>query len=193
MTKIKKETTVAAPVDVVYGAWHNFENLPRFMDNLEDVRVVSAGRSHWKAKGPLGMTAEWDAEITLDEPNRAIGWRSIEGTSLTTAGRVSFAEAGAKTRVEVTIEYDAPAGPLGDAVAKIFSNPDRQVEDDLERFKMAIERGAEASGFTYGATGTGDGGTLGGSMGATTANDLDAIAGMNSGAAPLEIDDPATR
>ena len=193
MTKIKKETTVAAPVDIVYGAWHNFENLPRFMHNLEEVRVVSGGRSHWKAKGPLGISTEWDAEMTLDEPNKAIGWRSIRGTSLATAGRVNFAQVGSGTRVEVTIEYAAPAGPLGEIVAKIFANPDRQVESDLERFKMAIESGAEASGFTYGARGSASGATLGGSMGATTENDLKAIDRMNSGVSPQEIDDPAIR
>ena len=94
MTKVKKEVTVRAPLDIVYQAWHNFENFPRFMANIEDVRVVSGGRSHWKAKGPLGSSAEWDAELTLDEPNRAIGWRSIGKSSLTTAGRVTACATG---------------------------------------------------------------------------------------------------
>lgn len=89
--KIKKDIIVDAPVDIVYAAWHNFENFPSFMHNIEEVRVVSGGRSHWKAKGPLGTTAEWDAEMTLDENERAIGWRSIAGSSsVMTGGRVNF-------------------------------------------------------------------------------------------------------
>jgi uncharacterized membrane protein len=151
MSKVKTHTTVRAPVGVVYQAWHNFENFPRFMDNIEEVRVVSGGRSHWKAKAPLGTKAEWDAEITLDEPNKAIGWRSIDGATsgLKTAGRVNFQPRGEDTDIDVTIEYEAPAGVVGEAVAKIFANPERQIEEDLQRFKETMERGVEMSGFTF--------------------------------------------
>ena len=72
MPKVEREVVVQAPVDIVYRAWHNFENFPKFMDNIEEVRVVGNGRSHWKAKGPLGSDAEWDAETTLDEHNKAL-------------------------------------------------------------------------------------------------------------------------
>lgn len=37
------------------------------------------------------------------------------------------------------IEYDAPAGAVGNVVSKVFANPDAQVEEDLQRFKEAIE------------------------------------------------------
>src|SRR5437762_7682709 len=118
MPKVEKEIIVAAPVDTVYQVWHNFENFPRFMDNIEEVRVVGGNRSHWKAKGPLGSDAEWDAEMTLDEPGKAIGWRSIEGNQqLSTAGRVNFRPAGdSTTQVSVVIQYDAPTGAAGNVV-----------------------------------------------------------------------------
>lgn len=98
MPRVEKEITVNAPPESVYQVWRNFENFPRFMNNIEEVRVVSGGeRSHWKAKGPLGIAAEWDAEMTLDEPGKAVGWRSIEGNqSLSTAGRVNFEPAGSE-------------------------------------------------------------------------------------------------
>ena len=103
--KVKKQVTINAPVDVVYAAWRNFGNFPSFMENIEDVRVVSSGRSHWKAKGPLGASVEWDAEITLDKEREAIGWRSIPGGSnITTAGRVNFEDRGGGTLLDVTIE-----------------------------------------------------------------------------------------
>jgi uncharacterized membrane protein len=193
MSKVKKSISVDAPVDVVYGAWRNFENFPRFMGNIEDVRVVNGGRSHWKAKGPLGAAAEWDAEITLDEPNNAIGWRSVAGdrSGIETAGRVNFRPQASSTEVDVTIEYAAPGGLVGEAVTKIFSNPERQIEEDLGRFKETIEKGVELSGFRYGIAGT-EGG-FGGSMGGATQSDLDRIANTNSGIAPEKVDDPATR
>lgn len=148
MTKIKKDTVINAPVETVYGMWRDFQNFPRFMKNIEDVRVTSEKMSHWKATGPLGMSAEWDAEITLDEPNQAIGWRGIEGSSsVITAGKVNFKEAGAnQTNLDVTIEYAPPGGALGDIVAKIFSNPDHQVEEDLERFRELVEQSGGMNG-----------------------------------------------
>jgi uncharacterized membrane protein len=192
MTKVKKSISVNAPVDVVYGAWRNFENFPSFMENIEDVRTVSGGRSHWKAKGPLGAHAEWDAEITLDRPNKSIGWRSIGGdrSGIETAGRVNFAGHDGSTDIDVTVEYAAPGGLVGEAVTRIFSNPERQVESDLHRFKEAIERGAELSGFRY-ARPSEPG--YGGSMGGATESELQRIANTNSGVAPSDVDDPATR
>jgi uncharacterized membrane protein len=151
MPKVKHRTTVYAPIDLVYQAWHNFENFPRFMSNVEEVRVVGGGRSHWKAKAALGAHAEWDAEITLDEPNRAIGWRSIRGSSsgIDTAGRVNFEEKQGATDVEVTIEYTPPGGLAGDVVSKVFASPERQVAEDLQRFKDVMERGVELSGLNF--------------------------------------------
>ena len=175
MPKVKKEIAVEAPVDIVYAAWHNFENFPNFMSNIEEVRVVSPDRSHWKAKGPLGTAAEWDAEITMDKPNEAIGWRSIEGeSSVKTAGRVNFREAGSATNLDVTIEYESPGGLVGDVVTKIFANPEQQVEEDLARFKDLIESGAQMAGLDRDTSGE----TYGGSMSASQ-RDLDEIAAQN--------------
>ncbi len=50
----------------LYGFWHDFSNLPTFMNQLESVEELGQGRSHWKAKGPAGTTVEWDAEIVDD-------------------------------------------------------------------------------------------------------------------------------
>ncbi|MEX2225035.1 MAG: SRPBCC family protein [Dehalococcoidia bacterium] len=197
MPKVEDEIVVRAPVDTVYGAWHNFENFPRFMQNIHEVRVVSGGRSHWKAKGPLGAAAEWDAEMTLDEPNKAIGWRSIEGNSaVKTAGRVNFEPQGdTTTRLSVLLDYDAPTGAIGNVVAKIFADPEKLMKEDLQRFKETIEQGWELSGFSYGEGQTsGSGETLGGSMGPTTAQDLEALDRTNTGdTSPQEVDDPAER
>jgi uncharacterized membrane protein len=173
VSKVKKSISVDAPVDVVYGAWRNFENFPQFMGNIEEVRVLHSGRSHWKAKGPLGAAAEWDAEMTLDEPNNAIGWRSIGGdrSGVDTAGRVSFRPQEHRTEVDVTIEYTAPGGLVGEAVTKFFANPERQIEDDLRRFKETIERGGDRSGFRYGVAD--HDGAYGASMGSAVTSDPD--------------------
>ena len=101
--------------------------------------------SHWRAAhGALGISAEWDAEITLDEPGRSLGWRSLESNStVIVSGRVNFEDLGGRSRVDVTIEYAPPGGPVGGLVAAIVSHPGHQVEEDLQRFKEIIESSFE--------------------------------------------------
>jgi hypothetical protein len=149
MPRVEQEITVNAPPDTVYQIWRNFENFPNFMENIDEVRQTGRARSHWRSKGPLGQEAEWDAEMTVDEPGRAIGWSSLEGSSVQTAGRVDFDGREGTTVVRVEMQYDAPGGAAGAVVTKLFANPDKQVESDLQRFKEAAERGREFSGFNY--------------------------------------------
>src|SRR3989442_13661233 len=46
-TKVRRAIIVYAPQDRVFRFWRNFANLPRFMKNLEEVRVLYDRRSHW--------------------------------------------------------------------------------------------------------------------------------------------------
>ena len=127
----------------VYRFWRNLENLPRFMDHLEDVAMLDERRSHWTAKGPAGSRVEWDAEIHNEIPNELIAWRSLEGSEVDNAGSVRFLPTeNGDTEVRVVLRYDPPAGKLGAAVARLFGeDPSRQVADDLRRLKQVVEAG----------------------------------------------------
>jgi uncharacterized membrane protein len=143
--KVTRSVTINRPAEELYRAWRNFDNLPRFMRHL--VSVHSEGdRSHWVARAPGGATVSWDAEIVNDEPNRLIAWRSLEGSTVDTAGSVHFNPLGAhRTEVQVTLKYDPPAGKLGSWVAWLFGEePGVQIEDDLARFKRQMEAGEPA-------------------------------------------------
>jgi uncharacterized membrane protein len=136
--------TIRHPVEVVYGYWRDFSNLPSFMNHLASVQVHGNGRSHWTANAPAGRTVEWDAEIVEDKPNERIAWRSLEGAQVPNSGVVWFTPApgdrGTEVRVELT--YDPPAGVLGKVVAKLFGEePQQQVTDDLRRLKQVLETG----------------------------------------------------
>jgi uncharacterized membrane protein len=114
------------------------------MSNLESVEVTDDRRSHWKAKAPLGASAEWDAEMTEDRPNELIAWRSLPGATVGNSGRVTFRPApqGRGTEVLVELEYAPPGGPLGATVAKLLrEEPGQQVKGDLRRFKQVMETG----------------------------------------------------
>ncbi len=136
--------TVNRPAEELYRFWHDFENLPRFMDHLESVQATGDGRSHWKAKAPAGQSVEWDAEVIEDHPNELIAWRSLDGTGVNNAGSVRFnaAPGDRGTEVRVELRYDPPGGALGGAVARLFGEePGQQVRDDLRRFKQVVETG----------------------------------------------------
>ena len=148
MQRAERSIRVKAPVEQVYRFWRNFENFPRFMEHVREVRRLDGeGRmSHWKLKGPLGVAVEYDAELTQDQPNRSIGWNS-RGGSLETTGNVTFSQSDGETAVHVLMQWsDPPGGPVGEALSRVLQNPERMLEEDLRRFKDIAE-GRSGSGM----------------------------------------------
>lgn len=148
--RVEHAVTVQKPADEVYRFWRNFENLPRFMTNLEAVRNLSPDgrKTHWQVKGPLGTTVEWDAEVTTDRMNETIAWRSLPGADVDNAGSVHFRPlpGGRGTEVRVELKYDPPAGKAGAAVAKLLGrDPESEIREDLQRFKSLLEAGEVAT------------------------------------------------
>jgi uncharacterized membrane protein len=146
---VEDAVTIYRPIGEVYRFWRNFENLPRFMDHLESVAMRETGISHWVAKGPVGVPVEWDARVINEIENRLLGWQSLEGSTVATAGSVRFEEAAGGTRVRVHFQYDPPAGKLGAAVARLFGEePNIQVREDLRRLKQILEGNAPVGAGT---------------------------------------------
>jgi len=139
-TRVEASVTVNRTPRECYHFWRDFDNLPRVMPHLEDVDATTDGRSRWIAKGPLGLRVEWEAELTADVPAQVIAWKSLPGADVDTAGSVRFSPAGTGTEVRVNLKYDPPARVVGDLIAKLFGDdPNRQIREDLQRFKQAIE------------------------------------------------------
>lgn len=141
---VERAVTVNAPPERLYRYWRDFANLPRFMDHLEAVTVMDERRSHWAAKGPVGKTVYWDAEIVEERPNALIAWRSLPGAGIENSGTVRFTAAPGDrgTEVHVHLQYAPPAGKAGAMVARLLGEePDTQVREDLRRFKRIMEAG----------------------------------------------------
>jgi uncharacterized membrane protein len=140
---VSKSLTINKSPAELYSFWRNFENLPQFMEHLESVKTVDEKRSHWKAKAPLGTSVEWDAEVTSDQENARIGWRSLEGADVPNSGVVEFLPTTNRgTQVKVSLTYEAPGGMFGAMFAKLFGEePSQQVYGDLYRFKSLMESG----------------------------------------------------
>jgi uncharacterized membrane protein len=140
--RVHESIEVQAPLEDVFQYWANFENFPNIMSNVEEVRMTGQDTSHWKIQGPLGTDVEFDARTTEMDPNRGIGWNSVEG-EVQTSGEVRFEEvAPGRTRIDVTMNYaDPPGGKVGEVAANVISNPERQMREDLENFARMVERG----------------------------------------------------
>ncbi len=137
---VEDSITIHRPITDVYSYWRRLENLPRFMAHLEAVHVTDRAHSHWVARGPLGVTVGWDAEIINDIPPTLLSWKSVGQSDVVSAGSVRFRAIGdSATEVRVKLQYDPPAGKVGATLAWLLGeDPKQQIAEDLQRFKQLL-------------------------------------------------------
>jgi uncharacterized membrane protein len=142
--KIEESITIDRSPEELFQFWRKLENLPRVMRHLVAVRDLGGARSQWVAKG-LGTNVEWEAEIISEKANELIGWRSLEGSTVATAGSVHFTPApdNRRTQVKVSLSYNPPAGRVAHALAWLAGrDPASEVREDLRSFKRFMETGS---------------------------------------------------
>jgi uncharacterized protein YndB with AHSA1/START domain len=142
MGAITHSIVVNAPLGTVYNQWMRFEEFPRFMEGVHEVRQDGPKTLFWKARIG-GKEKQWEAEITEQVPNKRIAWQSVDGAP--NMGAVTFEPLDVEqTRVTLTMEYE-PEGffeKAGDAIGI----PSGRIEGDLNRFREFMENGASESG-----------------------------------------------
>lgn len=128
----------------VYRFWRNLENLPRFMDNIESVKVLDAKRSRWAAKRRAGVTVTWEAEIINEIENELIAWQSLPGSQVNSAGSVRLADApNGATDLSISLQYIPPGGAVGRVAARLLGESvGEQVCCDLEKLRNLLETGS---------------------------------------------------
>ncbi|OWW19768.1 Hsp20 family protein [Noviherbaspirillum denitrificans] len=137
MARIEQSIEINVPVSTAYRQLTKFEQYPRFMEDVEEVRQLDDTHLHWHTKaGNLDM--EWDAEITQQVPDRCIAWRNINGPRY--EGKIELRPTERdRTEVRLTMECDPKQQVLvqhGDAQKAIAD----RTEHDLARFKKFIEK-----------------------------------------------------
>jgi uncharacterized membrane protein len=142
MATIEKSIVVNVPVRTAYNQWTQFEEFPKFMEGVKEVRQLDDKHLYWHAEIG-GKDVTWNAEIVEQVPDRRIAWRSMSGAR--NDGIVTFQPEGENmTRVTLRLDYD-PEGAvenLGSAAGVVS----RRVEADLERFKDYIESREQETG-----------------------------------------------
>jgi uncharacterized membrane protein len=143
---IQRWTDVAVPVEKAYEAWTNFEEYPKFMHRVLEVKPDEKDQKkiHWQEKIWFS-SREWDGEITDRRKNDRIAWKSVSGTQH--SGVVSFHKLDTNlTRVLVTVDF-VPTGMI-EKMASGMRFVKRAVQSDLARFKAYVEFG-DAKGIEY--------------------------------------------
>jgi len=149
MATIEESVEVEVPVRTAYNQWTQFEDFPRFMEGVEQVRQLGDKKVHWVAE-IAGQRREWDAEITEQVPDQRISWCSTEGA--TNSGVVTFHRLGdGKSKVMLQLEFE-PEGALEKAGDKLGIVKAR-AKGDLARFKAFIEARGQESGAWRGEVG----------------------------------------
>lgn len=143
--EVSSSFIISKPRSDVYAFWRKLENLPKFMQHLEEVKELDDKRSKWTAKIPGGLgKVSWEAEIQQDISGEVISWCSLPGSTVDNAGEVRFKDVpeGNGTEVSINISYRLPAGDLGSFAAKLF-NPavEKMMREDVRTFKQLLETG----------------------------------------------------
>ena len=152
--EVEKTIRIDAAPEKVFDLFANYENFPRFMSNVIEVRDLGEHRSHWVVKGPAGSHFAWNAVLTEHSRPRWLAWESEPGAEVQQSGSIQFEPIHSGTRVTVRMSYQPPAGAVGHALASLLgSDPKRQMDEDLERMKSLVERGAMTqAGNRHGAS-----------------------------------------
>ena len=119
----------------MFDLWAEYENFPRFMANVVEVRDLGSDLSHWTMKGPGGSTFEWDSILTEKDRPHTLAWRSVPGGEVEQRGEVYLEPFRGGTRATVRMSYVPPAGKAGQALAR-----DRLLGVTTVRRFPAVER-----------------------------------------------------
>jgi uncharacterized membrane protein len=138
---INKTINILAPVERVFEFWRNYQNFPKFMSHVREVRETGDNQSHWVLKGPVSIPLEWDTIVTEQVTNQLLAWKSQPGSSIQHAGVVRFQpNADGSTTIHIHMSYNPPGGALGHALATLLgADPKKKMNEDLMRMKTLIE------------------------------------------------------
>lgn len=144
MKKLERSIEVEVPVRTAYNQWTQFEEFPRFMENVKKVRQLDDRNLEWSAEIG-GKTEEWNAEITEQKTDDRIAWRSTSGAEH--AGVVTFHHLD-EGRSKIMLQMDYEPEGLTEHLGDLIGVTGRRIEGDLKRFKEFIEaRGRETGAY----------------------------------------------
>jgi len=141
---VEESVEVDVPVETAYNQWTQFEEFPRFMEGIDEVRQLDDTHLRWVASA-AGRRREWNAEISEQRPDERVAWHATSGKR--NAGVVTFHRLrDDRSKVMVQLEFE-PEG-LRETFGSILGLDRRRIKGDLQRFAGLVEeRGVESGAW----------------------------------------------
>jgi carbon monoxide dehydrogenase subunit G len=126
-------------------AWEyvsNYQNFDQFMPNISRIDMLGGDTSEWHVSGPLGIPVSWKAITSIKEAPSNLAWHSVEG-SIDTKGFIKLEPHNTGSKITVHMEYTPPLGAVGEAFASLFKDPQKMLEDGLEKLGEILSGGSD--------------------------------------------------
>lgn len=144
MRQIRHSIEVNVPLRAAYNQWTQFEDFPRFMEGVLEVRQRDDVHIHWRAERH-GRSVEWDSEIVDQVPDQLIAWRDVGGPG--NHGSLHFYPVGEdQTRIELRMDLVSVNATHPVDESEHENNTRHRIGADLQRFKQMLEAQGRESG-----------------------------------------------
>lgn len=140
--RIQKAAYINATAAELYEFWKNPQNYPKVFAHVKEITPEQNGIFLWRVAGPAGIPLSWRGRITRLLPEQRIEWRSLPGSTVENHGIIHLEEnRDGRTRVQIEMSYNPPAGLLGHAVAALLGlDPKSAIDRDMVQLKSLFEQ-----------------------------------------------------
>lgn len=111
-------------------------NLNRFLSHIRQVRSQGDGHWEWQLSGLLGIPILWHTQATTWDSERLV-WESTRGP-LKSKGWILVQPQNGGSCITVHLEYQPLGGALEEMFAQLFKDPQKILEDDLEKLRKIL-------------------------------------------------------
>jgi len=139
--EVEAAVTIDAPPDEIWPVISNYTSFPSFLSNVREVqRHPESTITRWTVRGPAHADVTFDAEETVREDGRRIGWRTLPGETIAHAGEMSLHGDDGRSHVQVRMTYNPVAGEIGHGVAALFgADAGHRLRQDLQQLRDLVE------------------------------------------------------
>lgn len=141
--RIQKTAYINAATAELYEFWKNPENYPKVFAHVKQITPEQNGIFLWQVAGPAGISLTWKGRITRLVPGERVEWWSLPESIIENHGIIHLeAQKDGRTRVQIEMTYNPPAGLLGHAVATLLGlDPKSALDQDMVQLQSLFELG----------------------------------------------------
>ncbi len=135
---------ISRPVQVVYGFYRDFTNLPLVLGDVVAVEQVTCMTYRWIVAGPLGTRLPMTVTVTDQHVNKRIHYQTGGPGPLRGRWELAFAVDAGSSGTRIRDQLVVPMDTVGRAVLALIKEfPDREVAANLTRLKQLLEATTE--------------------------------------------------